>query len=44
MQQQCFGMIGFSEESNAAVREKMSEMGNLCQEGACPPWIQILLE
>ena len=36
--------IGFMEEGNEAVREKMCEMGSLCQEGACPPWIQILLE
>lgn len=31
--------IGFVEEANPAVREKMCEMGNLCLEGACPPWI-----
>ena len=35
---------GFHEEQNHAVREKMAEMGQLCLEGSCPPWIQILLE
>ena len=36
--------IRYVEETNLAVKEKMREMGALCAEGACPPWIQILLE
>lgn len=36
--------IRYIEETNQAVKEKMREMGTLCAEGACPPWIQILLE
>jgi len=36
--------IKYVEESNPAVQEKMKEMIQLCQEGQCPPWIQILLE
>lgn len=36
--------IRYVEETNQAVKEKMREMGTLCAEGACPPWIQILLE
>ena len=36
--------IKYIEESNPAVQEKMKEMIQLCQEGQCPPWIQILLE
>lgn len=36
--------IGLMEEPNEAIRDKMREMGQLSVDGACPPWIQILLE
>ena len=37
--EEAMDLIGYVEEANPAVMEKMCEMGSLCLEGACPPWI-----
>jgi len=36
--------LTYVEEQNSAIKEKLHEMLQLCTDGACPPWIQILLE